>query len=130
MFNADQYWITVAEVKGFTKAAKSALSEQELDALIELLSLNPTIGDVIPDTNGVRFLPFPAKSQGRNGRVRIIYYFRDLNAPVYLLALYGKGERMHLTATHKGLIRELVDELVNTYRIKWADNDAAQTGAA
>jgi hypothetical protein len=37
------------------------------------------------------------KGKGKSGGVRVIYYFHDLDMPVYALLLYGKNERADLT---------------------------------
>jgi hypothetical protein len=121
MFNADQYWITVAEVKGFSNAAHRVLTPAEWDALTEYISILPDRGDVISDCSGLRVVRWPAASQGKNGHIRVVYYFRDLNTPVYLLALYEKGERLYLTSGEKRIIRELIEEIVSAYGIKWAE---------
>jgi hypothetical protein len=107
--------ITVAEVQGFATDADEVLSSEEREALTDFLAFNPLAGEVIPDTDGVRRLKWPAASQGRRSGARVIYFFRDLNMPVYLLALYRKGERMILSELEKREIRRLVNELVETY---------------
>ena len=43
----------------------------------------------------------------------MIYYFRDLNAPLYLLAVYAKGEKLNLTGAEKKQMRRLVDYIVD-----------------
>ena len=121
MFNAGEYWICVAEVKGFSNAAHRVLTPTEWDALTEYISILPDRGEVISDTCGLRVVRFPAASQGKNGHVRVVYYFRDLNTPVYLLALYEKGERLYLTSGEKRIIRELIEEIVSAYGAQWAE---------
>lgn len=115
MFNADNYWITIAEVKGFMRAADTVFSIMEREALTDYLAMDPLSGDVIPDTDGVRMVHWPSSKSGENSSVRVIYFFRDLNMPVYLLALYERGERFSLSAREKAAIRGLVAEIVATY---------------
>lgn len=118
MFHANQYWITIAEVKEFTEAADDVFTEDERDTLIELLALDPLAGEAIPDTGGVRRIRWAAKSQGRRGGANVVYFFRDLNTPVYLLALFRKGESMRLSMKEKFEMRLLVQEIVEAYGIK------------
>ena len=129
MFNADQYWITIAEVKGFTQAADEVFTIEERDTLVEFLALYPLAGEVIPDTNGVRRIKWSATNQGGRGGANVVYFFRDLNTPVYLLALYRKGENMKLSNWEKREIRRLVKDIIDTYGIKhliqFASNGAA-----
>lgn len=115
MFNADRYWITIAEVRGFSDDAARVFTMMEWEALTQCLSVNPSYGEVIPDTGGVRVVRWSAESQGRKGNVRVLYYFRDLNVPLYLLALYERGERLNLSTADKRIMRLLVDEIVASY---------------
>lgn len=41
------------------------------------------------------------EGMGKSGGVRVIYYFHSDAVPLYLLAIYGKGERADLDATQK-----------------------------
>ena len=54
-----------------------------------------------------------ANLAGKQGGARVIYYFRDLNVPVYLLAVYAKGEKLNLTAGEKKAMSQMVDQIVN-----------------
>jgi len=112
MFAVNNYPITIAETQSFIRDAKKVFEEEEREGLIQFLALNPGVGDVIKGTGGVRKLRWPAKSQGKRGGARIIYYFRDLNMPVYLLALFVKGEKIDLTDQEKAMMSNLVDVLV------------------
>lgn len=129
MFAADQYWITVAEVQCFSQDAEEVFTRQEWEDLTHCIAIDPLVGDLLPDTDGVRVLRWPAESQGKNGHVRVAYYFRDLNTPVYLLALFRKGERLSLTEADKRIIRALVGDIVAAYGVRrvvyWATADGA-----
>ena len=50
----------------------------------------------------------------------MIYYFRDLNMPLYLIAVYRKSEKDTLTQAEKATLRKLVEELVNAHRESWS----------
>ena len=117
MFEASDYWITVVELPGFAKAAGGLLTPDEIDGLTLFLANNPDDGEVIQGTGGLRKLRWAAKGKGKRGGARVIYYFRDLNMPLYLLTLYGKGEKITLTGAEKRQARALVDEIVATH---WA----------
>ncbi len=49
----------------------------------------------------------------------MIYYFRDLNMPLYLLAVYAKNEKLDLTAREKRQMRDAVDVIVVAYSERW-----------
>jgi hypothetical protein len=61
--------------------------------------------------------------------VRLIYYFRDLNMPLYLLALYRPGERIDLGEGWRSEVAALVDELVAEHGRRWAKIVSQQNGA-
>jgi len=112
MFNACNYNITIAELEASIRDANAVFTQEEYEELINHLAVYPESGKVIPDTGGIRKLRWPARGQGKRGGARVIYYFRDLNMPVYILAVYAKGEKLDLTAKEKRLMRDLVDEIV------------------
>jgi hypothetical protein len=112
MFNASSYYISIAEMQGFIDDATSIFTQDEYESLIVFLANYPDAGDVIPGTGGVRKVRWPALGQGKRGGARVIYYFRDLNMPVYLLAAYAKGEKIDLTAAEKKAMRKMVDLIV------------------
>lgn len=128
MFNTDNYWITIAETQPFNRHADKCLTGEEREALTDYLAVHPLAGDPIDGVNGVRMIRWPARSQGPRSGVRIVYFFRDLNMPVYLLAIYEKGERVNLSQAEKIEMRNLVEELVEAYRVQWAG--LASSGAA
>lgn len=130
MFSASEYWITIGEVKGFIRAASEIFTVNELEALVDYIAVNPDAGDIIPGTGGIRKLRWPARSQGKRSGARVIYYFRDLNMPVYLLGLYTKGEKVDLSEKEKRLMRALVGEIVEAYAVKWTTVHVRPDGVA
>ena len=112
MFNAGTYAITIAEMAQFENDAKALFTEEEYEGLISFLAQQPDAGDLIPNTGGIRKLRWAAKGQGKRGGARVIYYFRDLNVPVYLLAVYAKGEKINLTEAEKKVMRGMVKRIV------------------
>jgi hypothetical protein len=119
MFKAKNYWITVVDLKNYQKDADRIFTEDERDKLVEFIATNPDYGKVIPDTGGVRKIRWQARRRGKRGGARVIYYFRDLNMPVFMLAAYSKGQKLNLTAAEKKMMRKLVDLLVEEYRMQW-----------
>lgn len=114
MFDASEYWITVVELPSFARLAGGLLTQEEIDGLILFLANHPDDGDVIPGTSGLRKIRWAARGKGKRGGARIIYYFRDLNMPLYLLTLFSKGERIDLTKADKAKFEKVVEEIVQT----------------
>ena len=118
MFNAGSYMITIAEMDGFISDADRVFTNEDYEELLLFLADHPDAGEIIPGTGGVRKIRWPARGQGKRGGARVIYYFRDLNIPVYLLAVYVKGEKLNLTQREKKAMEKLVDNIVETAMAK------------
>ena len=119
MFAAQNYPIEVVELGPFRRNASSCLGLEELDEFIAFLAENPERGDVIPGTGGVRKIRWGYQNRGKRGGLRIIYYFRDLNMPLFLLQVYKKGEKADLTSSEKKEMEAFVKGLVLSYSKKW-----------
>ena len=103
---------TVAEVDPFSATAASAgLTEGEREDITIFLANNPEAGDVIPDTGGLRKLRWPGRGKGTRSGYRVVYYFFNETAPVYLLAVYPKGQQINLTVQQKKRLTKLAQEL-------------------
>ena len=88
------------------------LSDDELRTLEEHLAVHPTAGDVIEGTGGVRKLRWgdPRRGKGKRGGSRVLYFYFLTDSLIYLMAIYGKGEKDDLTAEDKKLIRTELSE--------------------
>ena len=93
--------VTVVEFPAFLNQVGKSIEFGERDALIEYLALNPEAGAEIPGTGGIRKLRWAGKGKGKRGGLRVIYYFYNDTAPVFLLTVYGKGEQENLTPEQK-----------------------------
>ena len=77
------------------------------------IALNPEDGKIIPDTGGLRKIRWNSSGRGKRGGARVIYYYYNETAPLYLLYAYPKGTQENLTSTEKKLFREVATELKN-----------------
>jgi mRNA-degrading endonuclease RelE of RelBE toxin-antitoxin system len=117
-------WITVIEFQQFSDDADRLFTPDELEALINLLAINPEIGVVIRGTGGIRKLrvPLERKGKGKRGGARLIYFYFSDELPVALLAVYAKGEKIDLSAADKKELKSLIDEYVKEHKKKRALN--------
>jgi hypothetical protein len=120
MLGAGSYPITLAEMQTYSQDVDRIFSIEEHERLKTFLALHPENGDVLIGTNGVRVLKWPIKVKKNESCLRIVYLFRDLNMPLYLLAVYEKGEKIPMGAIWKQQIAELVNELVDQHCKRWA----------
>jgi len=99
--------LTIVETPFFIKKAESILNEQEKTELIDYLSIYPEAGDQIIHTGGLRKLRWVSKSKGKRGGARVIYYFYNDSAPVFILHIYGKNEKENLKAEEEKKLSKL-----------------------
>jgi hypothetical protein len=115
------YPITIAELKGAQRDLQTLLSEQEVNELFDFLAVNPESGDVIPETGGIRKLRWKGQGKGKSKGIRVCYFYHDLNMPLFVLAVYGKGEQLRLTKREERKMAMFVAELKAKYRAKWEE---------
>jgi mRNA-degrading endonuclease RelE of RelBE toxin-antitoxin system len=53
------------------------IDEEERSELVMFLGMHPGVGEVIPETGGVRKLRWAAQDRGKRGGFRVIYYFHS-----------------------------------------------------
>ena len=110
--------ITVVELPLFLNKVESVLDETEKEALINYLAANPEKGDEIPRTGGLRKLRWAAKDKGKRGGARVIYYFYNDSAPVFMLSIYGKGAQENLTSEEEKKLTKLAALLKEACKVK------------
>ncbi len=87
------------------------LSAQEREDLVDFLAWNPTAGDVIAGTGGVRKLRWALKGRGKSGGARVVYYYHDERLPLYLLNAYAKNEQANLSLAERNAFRKVTAAL-------------------
>ena len=130
MFKTDDYWITIAEVKGFSTAAAAVFSADEREALTDFLAMSPASGELVEGSGGLRVVSWPAKSQGPAGEVEVLYLFRDLNMPVHLLGIYESDDPFDPSEEELVLMASRVEELVDAYAAQKLAVFKSPSGAA
>ncbi len=107
---------TVVETPEFQRRVRGLLTDAEREALIEHLAANPEAGDVMPATGGARKLRWATKGRGKRGGVRVITFYSGPPVPVFLLTVFGKGEKVNLTKAEQNAFRKVLGELVTEYQ--------------
>jgi hypothetical protein len=115
MFAALVYPITVVEMPSCARDLDRLMEDADRDQLIDYLAFNPQAGDIIADTGGIRKVRWKLANRGKRGGARVVYYFRDLNMPLFMLAVYAKNEKVTVSAADKRELRSLVDKLVDQH---------------
>ena len=115
------HWITfssmqtIVELPEFRRRVTGLLKEEEKSALISYLAVHPQAGDLLQGTGGIRKLRWSAQGKGKSGGVRVIYYFHNAQMPLFLLTLFGKGEKANISKSERNDLARLTSALVKNY---------------
>lgn len=108
--------VTIVELAAFTRHCADELDEPQRDDLKVYLAANPEAGVLIQGTGGIRKLRWAASGRGKRGGGRVIYYFHDLEMPLYLLNFFTKAVKADLTAKEKQTLAALVKAIVAEHK--------------
>jgi mRNA-degrading endonuclease RelE of RelBE toxin-antitoxin system len=107
--------LTVAELPSYISEADRLLSGFERQDIVAYLSYNPKAGVLIRGSGGIRKLRWGRGGQGKSGGVRVIYYFHNEHMPLYLITVFGKGEKDNLTRQECNDLSDLAKNLVGIW---------------
>jgi len=102
--------VKIIETSIFTKKIKRLLSDEEYRLLQNELIINPTKGNVIKDSGGLRKIRWKSQGRGKSGGVRIIYYWISSKEIILMLLVYPKSEQDDLTSDQLKILKKLVEE--------------------
>jgi hypothetical protein len=96
----------------FTKLLPSYSSDDEYRELQGFLIENPTAGDIIQGTGGLRKIRWSSSGKGKRGGIRIIYYLCLGKDQIYLMTLYAKNEIIDLSSDDKKALRQILEKML------------------
>lgn len=108
--------ISVLETPEFLATARRLMSDDERALLVDYLAYNPTAGDLIPGTGGVRKLRWALEGRGKRGGARVVYFHHDAGMPLFALTAYAKNERADLSQQDRNNFRQLTALLVEAFK--------------
>jgi hypothetical protein len=108
--------ISVVETPEFLSATRKLLSDEERTLLVDYLAYNPTAGDLVPGTGGVRKLRWGLEGRGKRGGARVIYFHHDADMPLVALTAFAKNERPDLSQQDRNDFRRLTALLVEAFK--------------
>jgi hypothetical protein len=107
---------TVVETPSYLADAKAAgLTEVEREAVVEIVANHPQAGDEISGTGGARKVRIAGRGKGKSGGYRVITFYSGKEIPVFLLAVYSKGEKANLSKTERNELKGILGEIVREY---------------
>ena len=124
-YNVNMNDILIPQVIVETPAYLRAIADiWDIDAQNEFkayIGTNFLLGDVIPNTSGIRKIRWNSSGHGKRGGARVIYYYYNENHPIYLLFAYPKNVKDDLTENEKKILRQLVNQLKKSFKSKEAE---------
>ncbi len=106
---------TIVELPEFIKKSEKILSISQRLSIINYLAQHPASGEIMQGTGGIRKLRWSALSKGKSGGARIIYYYHNENIPLFLLTVFGKGEKANLSKAERNELAKLTAQIIKHY---------------
>jgi hypothetical protein len=108
---------TVVETPSYLADARaSGLTESERDAVVEMIANHPEAGDEIGGAGGARKVRVAGRGKGKSGGYRVIAFYSGKDVPVFLLAVYSKGEKANLSKAERNELKGILSDIVREYR--------------
>lgn len=84
----------VAFTAGFlSQAEDEGMTATELDALVQMLAIDPQAGDLIKGSGGCRKVRLAGRGKGKSGGYRVVTFYAPPEMSAYVLAVLSKGSR-------------------------------------
>jgi hypothetical protein len=105
--------VVFVETTLFTRLLGNYLNDEDYRALQNRLIGRPGAGAIIKASGGVRKIRCAAGGKGKSGGVRVIYYWAKADDRIFMLTLYGKGEKENLSAADLKRVVRLLAEITD-----------------
>ena len=110
--------LTVVEMTPFIHAVQEVWNESERIAFISYIAENYEAGALIQGAAGLQKIRWTRPGIGKRGGVRVIYYYYDQEAPVFLVTAFAKNEKEDLTSDDRKYLTGLIEILKNEIKTK------------
>lgn len=102
------------ELSVFESLREDYLDDEAFREFQQMLLENPTAGDVIKGTGGLRKVRFrdQGRGKGKRGGVRIIYYWFREGMQFWLFTIYDKDAVDDLTHKQRKMLKALLEREV------------------
>jgi hypothetical protein len=100
------------------EADRVGLTSEELTEIVSTIAADPLAGDLMQGTGGARKLRHAGRGFGKSGGYRTIHYFGGDDVPVFLLSIYGKGEKGNLSKQERNELAKLLPTIADSYRAR------------
>jgi len=87
------------------------MGEAERQAVVDLVSANPTAGALLVGGGGIRKVRLAGRGKGKSGGYRILTYYVEEGRPVYLLWVINKSVADNLSDAQKATLKEVAKDI-------------------
>ncbi len=101
------------ESKIFEKLREKYFDDASFRTFQNFLLEQPTVGDNIQGTGGLKKVRWSSKGKGKRAGVRIIYFYLVEKSHIHFLTVYAKNEMSDLTADEKKILKLIAEEIKN-----------------
>jgi hypothetical protein len=109
---------TVVETRAFSLEAARCMSDEERRQAIDMIALNLECGVRLSGGGGLRKVRFGIGGRGKRGGVRIVYFFKRPDVPIFLLTVFAKNEKADLSPRELAQIAKAAQALAQAYGAK------------
>ena len=103
--------LTVVETRAFIRTTALFWTDDQRAALVQWIAANPTAGDVIVGSGGLRKVRWALPGSGKSGGARVITYALLEDGEVWLLVGYSKGKFDNLPTKFLVELRKEIDDV-------------------
>src|SRR5205085_7863211 len=108
----ETFYRFIADALFDSKWKRIGLGEVDRRRLEAAIQSNPTLPPVMEGTGGLRKIRLADEegNRGKSGSYRVCYAYFATNGIVYLVTVFGKGEKDNLNAAEKKAVAKLIRE--------------------
>lgn len=100
------------ELPSFARYRADYLDDEGFRSLQNDLMKNPSAGEVIEGTGGLRKMRHadPRRGKGKRGGLRVIYFWWEAGRQFWLFTLYDKDEMEDLSTKERKALKEMLKQ--------------------
>lgn len=108
---------TVALTAAFLAQAKAeGMTEAEIQALVDILAVNPMAGNLIQGSGGCRKVRLAKTGGGKSGGYRVVTFYAPPEMPVYAFAVLSKSDRETFTQSEVAAMAAAAKRIIGAHR--------------
>jgi hypothetical protein len=103
---------TIIETPTYLSDAKYVgLDEDDRNRVLEVLARNPTLGDLVEGSGGLRKVRVARRGGGKSGGFRVLAAYLGPNLPVILLAVFAKNEKANISKSDLKILTRTLETI-------------------